>query len=114
MTANAVIPSKRVDFKIVDVRLDSTTTDTTSAASLRSAIVGGLKQPVGRKTLPTLLLYDERGLRIYDEITTGAAEYYLFPIEEAILKDKGTEIINAIHGEKGQVDGEVVLELGAG
>lgn len=97
--------------KIVDVRLDS---GTTSAASLRSAILSGLNQPSGKRTLPTLLLYDERGLRIYDAITTDADEYYLFPTEEAILREKGAEIVRVMHGKRGVVDGEVVLELGAG
>jgi len=97
--------------KIVDVRLDSATT---SAASLRSSILSGLTQATGKKTLPTLLLYDEQGLRIYDAITTDAEEYYLFPTEEAILREKGGEIVRLMHRKSGLVDGEVVLELGAG
>lgn len=100
--------------KIIDVRLESGTTDTTSAASLRSAILSGLNQATGQKSLPTLLLYDERGLRLYDAITTDADEYYLFPTEEAILKENGSDIVNVMHGERGAVDGEVILELGAG
>ncbi|KAF8585097.1 hypothetical protein K439DRAFT_1410265 [Ramaria rubella] len=103
-----------MDPKIVDVRLESGTTDTTSAASLRAAILSGLNQPTGKKSLPTLILYDERGLRLYDAITTDAHEYYLFPTEEAILKEKGSEIVQVMHGKKGAIDGEVVLELGAG
>ena len=108
------MPTQPVEPKIVDVRLDSTPDDTTSAASLRSSIIQGLNQPTNQKKLPTLLLYDERGLRIYDDITTGADEYYLFPLEEAILKNKGAEIVKTMHGDRGVVDGEVVLELGAG
>jgi len=100
--------------KIIDVRLDSAQSDTISTASLRSLIIQGLSEPVGKKSLPTILLYDERGLRLYDDITTGAEEYYLFPTEEGILKAKGQEIVKAMHGEKGIDDGEVVLELGAG
>ncbi|KIJ38753.1 hypothetical protein M422DRAFT_69010 [Sphaerobolus stellatus SS14] len=107
-------PAPSKEPKIVDVRLDSTPDDTTSAACLRSAIIQGLKQETNKKSLPTLLLYDERGLRIYDDITTGADEYYLFPLEEAILKNRGAEIVKAMHGDRGVVEGEVVLELGAG
>ncbi|KAI1793340.1 hypothetical protein LXA43DRAFT_1002040 [Ganoderma leucocontextum] len=85
-------------------------------SSIRDQIVSGLTQPVGHKTLPTLLLYDERGLRIYDEITTDATEYYLFPAEEEILKNKADEIVQVMHS--GIADGnptdEVVVELGAG
>lgn len=108
------VPPAQPDPKIIDVRLESGTTDTTSAASLRSAILSGLDQSSGQKSLPTLLLYDERGLRLYDVITTDADEYYLFPIEEAILKEHGSEIVRVMHGKRGVVDGEVVLELGAG
>lgn len=103
-----------IEPKIVDVRLNAVVSDTTSAASLRAAILQGLNQPLGKKSLPTLLLYDERGLRLYDDITTGADEYYLFPLEEAILKTKGREIVQAMHGTRGVVGGEVILELGAG
>ncbi|KAF8573928.1 hypothetical protein K439DRAFT_1624720 [Ramaria rubella] len=49
------------------------------AASPHAAMLSGLNQPTGKKSLPTLLLYDERGLRLYDAITTDAHEYYLFP-----------------------------------
>jgi L-histidine Nalpha-methyltransferase / hercynylcysteine S-oxide synthase len=112
--AQATLPTQQAIPKIVDVRLESGTTDTTSAASLRSSILSGLNQPTGQKSLPTLLLYDERGLRLYDAITTDAEEYYLFPIEEAILKEHGSDIVKVMHGERGAVDGEVVLELGAG
>lgn len=101
-------------LKIIDVRLDSEASQATSAVSLRSAILAGLDNPTGNKSLPTTLLYDERGLRIYDAITTHAHEYYLFPLEEAILKSRGAEIITTIHGENGIVNGEVFLELGAG
>lgn len=106
--------SQATPVKIIDVRLDSEASQATSAIPLRSAILAGLNNPSGKKSLPTALLYDEQGLRLYDLITTDAPEYYLFPLEEAILRTKGAEIITAIHGEKGLVDGEVFLELGAG
>lgn len=87
-----------------------------SGASIRDQIISGLSQPVGRKTLPTLLLYDERGLRMYDEITTDATEYYLFPAEEEILKNKADEIVRVMHSgvANGQPVDEIVVELGAG
>ncbi|EJF63190.1 hypothetical protein DICSQDRAFT_55495 [Dichomitus squalens LYAD-421 SS1] len=87
-----------------------------SGASIRDQIVSGLSQPVGGKTLPTLLLYDERGLRLYDEITTDAAEYYLFPAEEEILKNKADGIVRVMHSgiANGELVDEVVVELGAG
>lgn len=66
--------------------------------------------------LPTMLLYNERGLRLYDDITTRVPEYYLFGAEEEILKNNADEIVHAMHRGLGEVsiDDEVVLELGAG
>lgn len=78
-----------------------------------AAIVSGLSKPTHQRTLPTLLLYTETGLRIYDELTVKATEYYLFGAEEEILKHHGDEIIQAMHS-RGCVEGESVVELGAG
>jgi len=78
-----------------------------------AAIISGLSKPAHQRTLPTLLLYTETGLRIYDELTTKATEYYLFGAEEDILKNHGDEIIQAMHS-RGCVEGESVVELGAG
>jgi len=72
----------------------------------------GLSRPSGEKTIPTILLYDERGLRLYDIITTDTPDYYLFRAEEQILKDHADEIIKIMRGTA--VAGERVLELGAG
>lgn len=78
-------------------------------------IVDGLSRPTGQKQMPTMLLYDERGLRLYDNITTEAPEYYLFGAEEEILKNKSDEIVRAMHRDGDVVaPDEVVLELGAG
>ena len=76
-------------------------------------IVSGLSKPTHQRTLPTLLLYTETGLRIYDELTTKAADYYLFAAEEEILKKHGDEIIRAMY-PRGCFVGESVVELGAG
>src|SRR5258708_6937413 len=75
----------------------------------------GLSLPTGKKSLPTILLYDERGLRLYDKLTTQAPEYYPFQAEEQILKRHADDIVRMIHGSiSGSVVDEVVLELGAG
>ncbi|KAG5644779.1 hypothetical protein DXG03_007687 [Asterophora parasitica] len=82
---------------------------------MAAQVVGGLMRPAGQKQLPTMLLYDERGLRLYDDITTKAPEYYLFGAEEEILKNNADEIVRAMHhGEEYVSVDEVVLELGAG
>ncbi|KAH9931672.1 histidine-specific methyltransferase [Epithele typhae] len=102
--------SNRVD--IIDMRARQTP----SSASVRDDILAGLNKPVGEKQLPTLLLYDEVGLQIYDEITTNAKEYYLFPAEEEILKNKADTIVKVMHSANPAQDSleENVVELGAG
>lgn len=83
--------------------------------NMAGQILDGLLLPVGQKQLPTMLLYDERGLRLYDNITTNASEYYLFGAEEEILKSKADEIVRVMHhGDEEVSTDEVVLELGAG
>lgn len=74
----------------------------------------GLSRPPGQKRIPTILLYDERGLKLYDDLTTEAPEYYLFPAEEEILKNKADDIVRMMHGESQISSDEVVVELGAG
>jgi uncharacterized SAM-dependent methyltransferase len=74
----------------------------------------GLSRPPGRKQIPTMLLYDERGLKLYDDITTEAPEYYLFPAEEEILKNKADDIVRTMHREAQISSDEFVVELGAG
>lgn len=99
---------------IVDVRGRHAANDG-PCKTLREQIHAGLGQPTGEKTLPTMLLYDERGLRLYDAITTDAEEYYLFPAEEEILKEHSEEIVQYMHsGGGGDTRNETVVELGAG
>ena len=74
----------------------------------------GLSRPPGYRQIPTMLLYDERGLKLYDNLTTEAPEYYLFPAEEEILKTKAHEIVRTMHREGKISSDEVVVELGAG
>lgn len=109
-------PSITMSARIVDVRLNDNASN--GEADLRHDVIKGLLKPNGQKTLPTLLLYDEEGLRIYDEITVHADEYYLFPAEENLFKSHANEIIQIMHNRL-ESDGRgpaesVVLELGAG
>ena len=100
---------------IVDVRTDENHNND-SNTDLGRDILAGLDKAFNQKTLPTLLLYNERGLRLYDDITTEAPEYYLFGAEEEILKHHANEIAQVMHSrEDGQIlPGEVIVELGAG
>lgn len=45
-----------------------------------------------KRSVPTVVLYDEIGLRLYDKITAEAPEYYLFNDELNLLKAHGKEI----------------------
>lgn len=86
-----------------------------SLPDLRAQVWDGLSKPIGERWLPTMLLYDERGLRLYDDLTTNACEYYLFGAEEGILKKSADDIITLIHQDNAlATTDEVVLELGAG
>ncbi|KAJ7213917.1 DUF323 domain-containing protein [Mycena pura] len=89
-----------------------TSLDANLAVDMAAQVSQGLRAPAGAlKHLPTMLLYDERGLRLYDDITTHAPEYYLFGAEEEILKKKADEIVAAMHlGTGGLSTGQVVLE----
>ncbi|KII86682.1 hypothetical protein PLICRDRAFT_177435 [Plicaturopsis crispa FD-325 SS-3] len=103
-------------LQIVDVRVNDRHHDAVSENNIPLQILEGLAQPVGQKTLPTMLLYDERGLKLYDDITTHAPEYYLFAAEEEILKNHADEIVSVMHSHDSEdsVRDEIILELGAG
>ena len=97
---------------ITDVRLNHKASN--GEVNIRDEIVKGLSRPAGQKILPQILLYDEEGLRIFDEITTGVDDYYIFPAEENLLKRHAHDIVQVMHGKEGQPVESVVLELGAG
>lgn len=78
-----------------------------TAIDLRTTILSGLKgnPPI----LPTVILYDEQGLKLFEKITY-LDEYYLTNCEIEILKSKSNEIVKRL----GLKDGGVVVELGSG
>jgi L-histidine Nalpha-methyltransferase / hercynylcysteine S-oxide synthase len=86
--------------EIIDIR-SSTVLD------LREAILSALKETP--PSLPTLILYDEAGLKLFEKITY-LDEYYLTNCEIAILKNKSDEIVKRM----GLKDGGIVVELGSG
>ncbi|EKD20037.1 uncharacterized protein L3040_002286 [Drepanopeziza brunnea f. sp. 'multigermtubi'] len=75
--------------------------------SLKDEIVKSLKPQEGPKRLPTLLLYDERGLQLFEEITY-LEEYYLTNAEIDVLQRSACNIAEAIP------PGSMVVELGSG
>lgn len=103
--------------QILDVRVPDADQHASVQDDVRAQIIEGLSKGTGNKTLPTILLYNERGLRLYDAITTDCPEYYLFAAEEEILKTKADEIVRLMHRhdfESDRTAKPVVLELGAG
>jgi uncharacterized SAM-dependent methyltransferase len=98
---------------VVDVRLNNKASN--GEVNIRDEVIKGLSRPPGQKILPQILLYDEEGLRIFDEITTaGIDDYYIFPAEENLLKKNAQDIVQVMHGKEDQSTESVVLELGAG
>jgi len=59
------------------------------SSNLFEEVTTGLSQP--QKTLPSKLFYDEKGSKLYDEITQ-LEEYYPTRAEISIIKTKGKEI----------------------
>ncbi|KAI1314339.1 hypothetical protein EDD11_002280 [Mortierella claussenii] len=78
------------------------------AFDLPKLILSGLCPSEGAsKTIPTMVLYDDRGLQLFDEITY-LDEYYLTQDEIDILERDGDRLVEHIP------DNSVVVELGAG
>ncbi|KAL2022366.1 hypothetical protein VTK56DRAFT_5433 [Thermocarpiscus australiensis] len=72
-------------------------------------ILEGLSQPLGNKYLPPLLLWDEKGQTLYDDIL--ATEYYYpYRVEHELLREKLDEITSTIASS----GADLVVELGAG
>ena len=62
---------------------------------------------VGKKRMPTLLLYDENGLKLFEEITY-LEEYYLTRAEIEVLEQYSDDIAASIP------EGCRLVELGSG
>ena len=105
-------------LRIIDIRNYQKDGADTPPHDLSDVIVEGLKAPFNAKTLPTILLYNERGLRLYDKITTDAPEYYLFGAEEEIFREHSSEIVRIMQSRSlvssESIPAQVFLELGAG
>ncbi|RAL65599.1 hypothetical protein DID88_005271 [Monilinia fructigena] len=86
---------------IIDIRHDG------AEIELKDEILASLRPQSGLKSLPTLLLYDERGLQIYEEITY-LPEYYLTNAEIDVLERSAENIAASIPSNS------MVVELGSG
>ncbi|EUC45427.1 hypothetical protein COCMIDRAFT_95519 [Bipolaris oryzae ATCC 44560] len=88
--------------KIIDIRVDTVGSD------ILADIKKGLRPVAGaEKTLPTLLLYDQEGLRLFEQITYQE-EYYLTNAEIEVLETYADKIAQRIS------PGSIVVELGSG
>ena len=87
---------------IIDIRSD------TAGFELKQDILTRLNgSDGGEKTLPTLLLYDEKGLRLFEDITY-LDEYYLTDQEIYVLENYADRIADRIPNDA------IVVELGSG
>ncbi|KAF3911734.1 hypothetical protein AA313_de0205244 [Arthrobotrys entomopaga] len=96
-----LVNATQTAVKIIDIRSSHV------EYQLNEDIINGLKKGYGEKTLPTMLLYDEAGLKVFEEITY-TADYYLTNAEIEVLMMYATEIADRIP------DGAVLVELGSG
>ncbi|KAK3368897.1 C-type lectin protein [Lasiosphaeria ovina] len=75
--------------------------------NLKTELLSMFHSTDGPRKLPTLLLYDERGLQLFEDITY-LEEYYLTNDEIEVLKSSAAEIVKHIPS------GAMVIELGSG
>lgn len=103
---------------IIDIRHDAI------EVNLKDEILKSLRPESGIKTLPTLLLYNERGLQLFEEVgfdvrrkrsgytnatqITYLHEYFLTNAEIEVLESSADSIANAIPS------GAMIMELGSG
>jgi uncharacterized SAM-dependent methyltransferase len=92
--------TRRID--IIDIRRN------TAKLDILNDIMRGLRPSPGtEKTLPTLLLYDEAGLRLFEKITY-LDEYYLTNAEIEVLETYACQLADRIQ------PGSIIMELGSG
>ncbi|KAK4140359.1 C-type lectin protein [Dichotomopilus funicola] len=75
--------------------------------NLKTEVLSQFRARNGPRTLPTLLLYDEKGLQLFEKITY-LDEYYLTNDEIEVLGSYAAEIVKDIPS------GAMVIELGSG
>ncbi|GAW12131.1 hypothetical protein ANO14919_014890 [Xylariales sp. No.14919] len=86
---------------IIDIRRD------TAKADLKEEIYRLFRPQEGPRKLPTLLLYDEKGLQLFEKITY-LEEYYLTNAEIEVLQRSAASIAASIPSDS------MVIELGSG
>ena len=87
---------------VIDIRRDGM--DTNLLDSVRTMLNSEDGQ---ERRLPTLLLYDEQGLKLFEDITY-LDEYYLTNAEIKVLTDHANDLVDQIHTDS------LIVELGSG
>ncbi|GAA5797533.1 hypothetical protein EDC94DRAFT_599050 [Helicostylum pulchrum] len=85
-----------------------TSEDAFNGSDLVDTILESLDKPLNHKSIPTYILYDKKGLQLFDKITQLDDEYYLTGAELDILTRKSDDMIKRLQ------NGSVLFELGAG
>ncbi|KAM5345289.1 hypothetical protein ACJ41O_011151 [Fusarium nematophilum] len=75
--------------------------------NLKEEVASMFNPEDGPRKLPTLLLYNEKGLQLFEDITY-LDEYYLTNYEIEVLKQSATDIARQVP------EGSMVIELGSG
>lgn len=88
--------------RIIDVRRAQ------NQSELANAIVTTLSNDDPIRSIPTMILYDRRGLELFDDISRNVPEYYLTNAEIDILETQLYQIVDYIK------DNSIIIELGAG
>ncbi|KAI3402213.1 hypothetical protein diail_142 [Diaporthe ilicicola] len=94
-------PASSPDLNIIDIRCAAV------EINIKEEINSLFKTQDGPRRLPTLLLYDERGLQLFEAITY-LDEYYLTNDEIKVLKDSAAKIAESIPEKS------MFIELGSG
>jgi EasF-like predicted methyltransferase len=89
--------------KIMDIRSNSSPID------LKAMSMEGLRQPYGSKFLPSLLLWDNKGQNLYNEIL-ATKHYYPYRVENELINESAKHVARKIAA----AGAEAVIELGAG
>ncbi|ORY63132.1 C-type lectin protein [Pseudomassariella vexata] len=94
-------PSSSPALDIIDIRQESV------ELNLKEEIHSMLRPQEGPRRMPTLLLYDEKGLQLFEKITY-LEEYYLTNYEIEVLRSAAAQMAQEI------ASGSILLELGSG
>lgn len=82
--------------------------DAFNGSDLVDTILESLDKPLNHKSIPTYILYDKKGLQLFDQITQLDDQYYLTGAELDILNNHSHEIADRLQ------NGSLLFELGAG